>query len=554
MSVSKGKRSTHFLISKIRRNPSARIYKEALTMEENKKNNKNGRKVGMVLSLAAAAGLVFGGTSYAAREAVDYLVKETKTETTQTAAAEETQEAKNLLSQNGTVTEQETAETQKNETAANEEADENTDEAVNENQNAIASQPAGEAQVLTNTPSKQEMSVADVSEYVMPAMVAITNTSVETLNDYFGNYGGMDLFGMFGFGGGFGGYGNGGNGGDQTFEAVSKGSGEILAITDDKIYIATNAHVVENANKLSVTFIDEESYEGTVVGADEDNDLAVVSVDLADVSEDTLSQIKAIDIGDSDAMRIGEQVVAIGNALGYGQSTSVGYLSAKNRALDSSKVEGGLLQTDAAINPGNSGGALLNMYGQLIGINSSKYADTEVEGMGFAIPINYAQPILQDMVENGTGSAEEADELFGDNENGWQTPFSGEPHEYPFEDRQNGENEDKNDAEEADPDAVYMGIECYTVSEQTAAYYGVPTGIIVKSVVNDMPAETAGLEAGDIITAIDGNRVTSMEELQEILEDYEPGDTVELTVSRADFSGNYHEGTVELTFTSRAAA
>ncbi len=236
-----------------------------------------------------------------------------------------------------------------------------------------------------------ELSVKEVAANSMPAMVAITNTSVQEVRNYFGGYG-------------FGGYPQG-----QTVESVSAGSGVIIGETDDVIRIVTNAHVISNATELSVAFVDESAAPATVIGASEDQDLAVIEVQKSDLSESTLDAIKVISIGSSDEAEIGEQVVAIGNALGYGQSVSTGIISAKNRSITTqdsttgqAKETEGFLQTDAAINPGNSGGALLNMKGELVGINSAKYADESVEGMGYAIPIDTAQPIIAALIEGGT--------------------------------------------------------------------------------------------------------------------------------------------------------
>jgi len=340
-----------------------------------------------------------------------------------------------------------------------------------------------------------DLDVADIAENTMPAMVAITNTSVEKVRNFF--YGGM-----------------------QDYESVSKGTGVIVGQNDSEILIATNAHVINNADTISVTFVDETTVEGAVKGSDTKNDLAVVAVPIADISEDTFSQIKFVEIGDSDEVRVGEQVVAIGNALGYGQSVSSGYLSAKDRGVETVETQNaqqdeeqgetaGLLQTDAAINPGNSGGALLNMQGQLIGINSAKYADTSVEGMGFAIPINSAAPILEDMMNRET-----------------RTKVSKE-------------------------DMAYFGITCYSVSEEAAQYYHIPEGVYVQDVSQGGAAEKAGIKQGDIITAIDDQEITSDEELTNTLSYYASGDKATVTIARAGAGGQYEDVTVEITFGKR---
>ncbi|MBR3232463.1 MAG: trypsin-like peptidase domain-containing protein, partial [Lachnospiraceae bacterium] len=230
-----------------------------------------------------------------------------------------------------------------------------------------------EVKTAVDEDTDKDLSVEEIAELDMPSLVAITNTSVTELQDFYGSYG----FFMGGMG----------NGRGQSYESVSKGTGVIIGETDDAILIATNQHVIADANTLSVAFVDETAADAVVLGESADTDLAVISVSKDSLSEDTLNAIRVVSIGSSDALKIGEQVVAIGNALGYGQSVSTGIVSAKNRVLTSydGSTEGtanGLIQTDAAIIPGNSGGALLNMRCELIGINSAKYADTEVEGMG----------------------------------------------------------------------------------------------------------------------------------------------------------------------------
>ena len=322
-------------------------------------------------------------------------------------------------------------------------------------------------------------------------MVAITSTSVARTRWFFGGQG-------------------------MPKEEIGAGSGIIIGMNDTDIMIATNAHVVEDAITISVTFADNSTYEGTLVGADTESDLAVVSVPIAELDEATLSAISVIKIGDSDAAKIGEQVVAIGNALGYGQSVSAGYLSAKDRGTEESAV--GLLQTDAAINPGNSGGALLNMNGELIGINSAKYADTSVEGMGFAIPISYARPILEQMM-SGAESADSVENTI---------TLGG--------------------------DAAYLGIECYSVPEEAATYYATPVGVLIKNVIPGSPAERAGLAQADIITAVGGQEVTTQEELMALLKNFVPGDRAKITYARADENGAYREYTTEVVFSARDAA
>ena len=355
--------------------------------------------------------------------------------------------------------------------------------------------------------SSGTMSVQEVASNSMPAMVAITNTSVEEIQNYFGGYG-------FFFGGG--------NSEPQTAESVSMGTGVIIGETDDQVIIASNQHVVTGADTLSVAFIDETAADAVVLGEDADTDLAVIAVNKKDLSEDTLSMIKVIEIGSSDKLLVGEQVVAIGNALGYGQSVSTGIVSALNRTLvsydgSSEGTDNGLIQTDAAINPGNSGGALLNMNGELIGINSAKYAQTEVEGMGYAIPITDALPILESL------------------KNGEQPEISVE-HE---------------------GSGVKLGVSVVTVNEQNSDYYGIPQGALVKEVEAGSAAEEAGIQAGDIITAIDDKQITSVDDLTEALSRYSDGDSAEVTVARevksayGMFEGNassYRQGKTTITF------
>ena len=362
--------------------------------------------------------------------------------------------------------------------------------AVTQNGSAIGSTAEANMQsTLTKASSETnyDLTVADIAKNTMPAMVAITNTSVEKVRNFF--YGGF-----------------------QDYESVSKGTGVIVGQNENEILIATNAHVVENADSLSVTFSDDSTVEGLVKGSDTKNDLAVVAVPISDISAETLSVIKFVEIGDSDAAMVGEQVVAIGNALGYGQSVSSGYLSAKNRGVktESGETEG-LLQTDAAINPGNSGGALLNMQGQLIGINSAKYADTQVEGMGFAIPINKAAPILEKMMNKETRQKVSSDK------------------------------------------AAYFGITCLTVSQEAAQYYRIPEGVYVQDVMSGSAAEKAGIRQGDIITAIDDESVTTDEELTNTLKYYAAGDTAQITISRAGEGGQYSEQVLTITFDLRPA-
>ena len=362
-----------------------------------------------------------------------------------------------------------------------------------------------------STDSDGDLSVEDVAANSMPAMVAITNTSVSEVQNYLGN----------------GSFSNGG----QTAESVSMGTGIIVGETDDLVLIATNAHVISGADQLSIAFVDDSAASGTVVGSDTTNDLAVVSVKKSDLSSDTLSQIKVITMGSSDDLKVGEQVVAIGNALGYGQSVSTGIVSALNRTITSqdestgaATTSEGMIQTDASINPGNSGGALLNMKGELIGINSAKYEDTSVEGMGYAIPISYAEPILTKLANGESASSDST-----------STSGSGD---------------------------AYLGIQGTSVTETYSQYYGIPEGVYVSAVAGGSAAEQAGIKQGDIITAVDNASVTSTEDLKTALSNYGAGDSATITLSRSASniqgyggSGNsYVSGTVTVTFGSTSSA
>ncbi|MBQ6376639.1 MAG: trypsin-like peptidase domain-containing protein [Lachnospiraceae bacterium] len=368
----------------------------------------------------------------------------------------------------------------------------------------------------TTENNTEDMSVKDVAASSMPAMVAITNTSVQSLEDYFGGQGGF---------GGFGGFG-GGNG-DQGIESVSMGTGIIIAETDDQILIATNAHVVSGARDLSVAFVDETAAEAAIVGTDVQNDLAVISVKKADISDETESALKISPVGSSSELSVGESVVAIGNALGYGQSVSTGIVSALNRPIETQDemtgetgTTAGMIQTDASINPGNSGGALLNMKGQLIGINSAKYADEAVEGMGYAIPIDYAEPILTDLA-NGTHLTEDT--------------------------------QDSSAVEEGDGDA-YLGISCTTITNELAETYHIPTGVYVRDVEQGSSADAAGIKAGDIITSIGGTKIASTEELQAAIRRYHAGDRADVDITReaeGAFGNGYASGTVTVVFGTR---
>ena len=363
-------------------------------------------------------------------------------------------------------------------------------------QNGSAS--AGSQTLQTATASDSgEMSVADVADYVMPSIVSITNRSVQEVQNYF------SMFGYYGMQ-------------PQAQETESVGSGIIIGQNDSELLIATNNHVVEGADTLTVSFIDNQAYEANLKGTDAENDLAVIAVPLTGISADTMAQIKPATLGSSDDLRVGEQVVAIGNALGYGQSVTTGIVSATNRTLTETSSDGrpvqssaSYIQTDAAINPGNSGGALVNMKGEVVGINSAKLASTEVEGMGYAIPVSRASSIISTLMNESTLTK------VAENERGT------------------------------------LGITATTVPASVTEAYGIPTGVYVSDVTEGSGAQAAGLRRGDVITALDGRSVTDVSQLQELLQYYKAGQTVNLTV-QSIIDNAYAEKTVSLTLSGQA--
>lgn len=334
---------------------------------------------------------------------------------------------------------------------------------------------SGDAKDLTD--------VSSVVDEVMPSIVAITNTGTVTYNSFFGK---------------------------KSQQSQSCGSGIIVSEDDDYLYIATNNHVVADSEELTVQFDDDSVVKAEIRGTDPDDDLAVVRVKKADLGKDTYSNIKIATIGDSDSVVVGSPAIAIGNALGYGQSVTTGIVSALNRTVTTQDSQTGetvtnnkLIQTDAAINPGNSGGALLNENGEVIGINSVKYSSTEVEGIGYAIPMSVAKPIIESLIQDGKYT----------NEN-----------------------------------QAYLGIKGGDVSSEMVAY-GFPQGVYVSSVSAGSGAANAGLQEGDIITAIDSTKISSMTELQSALKSYQAGDKVTLTVARQS-GRQYEESKVEVTLSS----
>lgn len=331
-----------------------------------------------------------------------------------------------------------------------------------------------------------QMDVSSIVEKAMPSVVAINNTML------------MQQQTWFGF--------------DQTIEVPSSGSGIIVGQNDDELLIVTNNHVVADSKDLTVTFIDSTSLKASIKGTDAESDLAVIAIPLKDISAETMGQIKVAVMGDSDALKVGQGVIAIGNALGYGQSVTVGYVSALDREVKAEdQTARHLLQTDAAINPGNSGGALLNLKGEVIGINAAKYSSTAVEGMGYAIPISKAQDIINDLMNKRTHV--EVDE------------------------KKQG----------------YLGIQVQNIDDTAAAMYDMPKGIYVYKIIEDSAAAASDLQEKDIITKFDGQTVRTMADLEEMLTYYEGGETIDLTVQSLQ-DGNYVERTVTVTLGFRPEA
>lgn len=323
--------------------------------------------------------------------------------------------------------------------------------------------------------------VSDIVDEVMPSIVAITNVSQTEYQSFWGQ--------------------------SKTYESTSCGSGIIVSQDKEYLYVATNNHVVEGANSLTVTFANDDTVSAEIKGTDPSTDLAVVKVALSSIKDDTMSAIKVATLGSSDTLKVGESCIAIGNALGYGQSVTTGVISALNREVSvsdsssSTNYTAELIQTDAAINPGNSGGALLNTAGEVIGINSVKYSDTSVEGIGYAIPMDTAKPIIEELI-----TKEKVDES----------------------------------------NSAYLGIAGVDVTGDVAKTYNMPTGVYVAQVMEGAAAEQAGIQKGDIITKFDGKDVTSMEELSSNMQYYAAGTTVDVVIERSS-NGQYEEQTISVT-------
>lgn len=361
-----------------------------------------------------------------------------------------------------------------------------------------------QASVSSTTDSSGLASALDVSdlvEDVLPEVVSITNTQVVTSMGYSSLY--DYLYGQ---------------GQTQEYESEASGSGIILAETDDEILIVTNNHVIENADTLTVTFVDDESVTANVKGTDSDLDIAVIAVSIDDISQDTMDEIKVATYHDADDLKMGQGVIVIGNSLGYGQTVTVGYISALGREITSSednKTYTDLIQVDAAINPGNSGGALVNMDGEVIGINVAKLASTEVEGVGYAIPIYKVMDVIESLSNARTRVSVSEDER------------------------------------------GRLGVYLYTISSTSADSLGMPAGAIVRGfsdeemegqesqTLQESPAREAGLLENDVITKVEGQNISSAEDVVSIVASYKAGETISITYQRLE-NGEYEEHTLDV--------
>ena len=351
---------------------------------------------------------------------------------------------------------------------------------------AKTAQTVDGAKLTTSSSSTGTSDVATIAKNAMPSIVSITNMSVQEVQSFFG--------------------------GTQQQESTSVGSGIIIGQTDSELLILTNNHVVEGNEKLTVSFVDNESVEANVKGTDSTKDLAVVAVKISDVKDSTMDEIAVATMGDSSKLEVGEQVVAIGNALGYGQSVTNGIISALGRTVTvqdeqtgETVVNNNMIQTNAAINPGNSGGALLNASGEVVGINSAKYSDTSVEGFGYAIPMSDAMPIVEQLIEKGQVDQSKA---------------------------------------------AFLGIQGQDISSSVASAYNMPQGVYVYQVVSGSPAEKAGLRQGDIITEFDGQTITGMTQLKQLIASHKSGDEVKMTMER--LGNGYKEKSITVTLAAQS--
>ena len=335
----------------------------------------------------------------------------------------------------------------------------------------------------SSSSSTSSEDLSGVSSNVMPSIVSITGKFETTSQSWFGQ--------------------------TQSSESEGVGSGIIIGKKDGKILIATNNHVVVDAKSLSVGFVDGKSASATIRGTDSDADLAVVEVNTKDMKASTLKKIAVITLGDSSKLKTGERAIAIGNALGYGQSVTGGYISALNRQVQLTDKTMTLIQTDAAINPGNSGGALLNSKGELIGINTVKYSSEDVEGMGYAIPINTEKPIINKLIKNeATSESEQA----------------------------------------------YLGVSGQTIDSSMASQFDMPSGVYVQQVIKSSPAQKAGISAGDVIVSIDGSNVSTMDGLKEKISNLKAGKKVKIVVKRQNQMGTYEKKTLTVTLGKKSDA
>ncbi|MGN1165206.1 MAG: S1C family serine protease [Lachnospiraceae bacterium] len=346
-----------------------------------------------------------------------------------------------------------------------------------ESENEEKQEPVESAKLTSGSVNAVTSDISSIAKNAMPSVVSITNMSVKQVQNFFG--------------------------GIREEESTSAGSGIIIAQNDTELLILTNNHVVENNDTLTVSFIDEESVEANIKGTDPDRDLAVIAVQMSDIKDTTKKEIAVAQMGDSTKLQVGEPVIAIGNALGYGQSVTSGIVSATERVLEGFDSE--LIQTDAAINPGNSGGALLNLNGEVVGINTIKVATDAVEGMGYAIPISDAEDVITDLMNQKTKT------------------------------------------KVAEGEQGYLGVQGVDVSEDSAQMYGMPTGVYVSEVLAGSGAKKAGITKGSIITKLEGTSVDSMEALKEQLQYYAAGETVEVTIQVPSNNGEYVEKTVKVT-------
>ena len=439
-------------------------YEEPVKKQEEQHNKKKGSGNGKKIALGICCGLLFGIFAGIGFEAV----------------ATASSLAKNA------VTKETTAQPEVQSTVPEAAGSDSTSDTADASASIAQSQSLGTA-VADSTVLTTTTDVTEVVKKVMPSVVSVNNKYIETTS-FFGQ--------------------------QYNSEGEASGSGIIVGQNDSELLIATNNHVVESAEELTVQFTDGSQSQAQIKGTDANKDLAVIAVQLSDISSDTMSSISIATLGDSNALTVGEPVIAIGNALGYGQSVTTGVVSALNRAIasdGSQNVQMGtdtevntFIQTDAAINPGNSGGALLNIHGEVIGINSNKIGGSTVEGMGYAIPISDAKPIIENLMTKQTRLKV---------------------------------NEDSKG---------YLGITGIDVVAEYSEIYGMPQGVYVSSVTEGTGAAQAGLVKGDIITGLNGEEIKSMEELKNELSYYTAGTTVELTIMQGSPTG-YQAKTVQVT-------